>query len=393
MKLSEHPVWLVGFRPFFILACLSGVILPLVWALIFNAKLSVPTMSAPLIQWHAHEMFFGFGWAVLGGFLLTSTKNWVKIRGFHGNSLIFLTCAWLFERAGMSFGANWPVFLFLISNNIFLVSLTSMIVWTLVRHRSSDSYQDNLFFIIIVPLFLISKNLILSTEYFKLGTSMTIGIFRMAFLLMLERTLTQFMKSVFQVEILRNSFLDYAIKGLGFLLIFESLLPSTMLAQGLMFGLAFLLAIRFVFWKPFVAMKRIEIAVMYLGYLGIILNLLLLSPFIVEMQLQVFNISLVGTVAVHFFTVGTMGLVIPAMIIRICNGHTGRKINFDFYNKFILWIMILGFIFRIIGPQLIPARYTLWIFITALCWGVSFSLIAWRYVPYLLKSRIDGKEH
>ena len=212
MKLSEHPVWLVGFRPFFILACLSGVILPLVWALIFNAKLSVPTMSAPLIQWHAHEMFFGFGWAVLGGFLLTSTKNWVKIRGFHGNSLIFLTCAWLFERAGMSFGANWPVFLFLISNNIFLVSLTSMIVWTLVRHRSSDSYQDNLFFIIIVPLFLISKNLILSTEYFKLGTSMTIGIFRMAFLLMLERTLTQFMKSVFQVEILRNSFLDYAIK-------------------------------------------------------------------------------------------------------------------------------------------------------------------------------------
>lgn len=393
MKLSEHPVWLVGFRPFFILACLSGVILPLVWALIFNGKLSVPTMSVPLIQWHAHEMFFGFGWAVLGGFLLTSTKNWVKIRGFHGNSLIFLTCAWLFERAGMTFGANWPVFLFLISNNIFLISLISMIVWTLVRHRSSDSYQDNLFFIIILPLFLISKNLMLSTEYFKLGTSMTLGIFRMAFLLMLERTLTQFMKSVFQVEILRNSFLDYSIKGLGFLLIFESLLPSTMLAQGLMFGLAFLLAIRFVFWKPFVAMKRIEIAVMYLGYLGIILNLLLLSPFIVDLLFQVFNISLVGTVAVHFFTVGTMGLVIPAMIIRICNGHTGRKINFDFYNKFILWIMILGFIFRIIGPQLIPASYTLWILAAALCWGVSFSLIAWRYVPYLLKPRIDGKEH
>lgn len=393
MKLSEHPVWFVGFRPFFTLACLSGVILPLVWALIFNGKLSVPTMSVPLIQWHAHEMFFGFGWAVLGGFLLTSTKNWVKIRGFHGNSLIFLTCAWLFERAGMTFGANWPVFLFLISNNIFLISLISMIVWTLVRHRSSDSYQDNLFFIIILPLFLISKNLMLSTEYFKLGTSMTLGIFRMAFLLMLERTLTQFMKSVFQVEILRNSFLDYSIKGLGFLLIFESLLPSTMLAQGLMFGLAFLLAIRFVFWKPFVAMKRIEIAVMYLGYLGIILNLLLLSPFIVDLLFQVFNISLVGTVAVHFFTVGTMGLVIPAMIIRICNGHTGRKINFDFYNKFILWIMILGFIFRIIGPQLIPASYTLWILAAALCWGISFSLIAWRYVPYLLKPRIDGKEH
>jgi uncharacterized protein involved in response to NO len=29
-------------------------------------------------------MFFGFGWAVLGGFLLTASKNWVKIRGYHG---------------------------------------------------------------------------------------------------------------------------------------------------------------------------------------------------------------------------------------------------------------------------------------------------------------------
>ena len=37
-----------------------------------------------VVQWHAHEMFFGFGWAVMGGFLLTSTKNWVHIRGYHG---------------------------------------------------------------------------------------------------------------------------------------------------------------------------------------------------------------------------------------------------------------------------------------------------------------------
>jgi hypothetical protein len=63
---------------------------------------------------------FGFGWAVLGGFLLTSTKNWVQIRGYHGAALVFLAAAWLFERAGMGFGGHWPGWLFHLSNFLFL---------------------------------------------------------------------------------------------------------------------------------------------------------------------------------------------------------------------------------------------------------------------------------
>ena len=81
MKFQAHPFWLVGFRPFFTLACLSGLSLPLLWALVFLGILPAPDSPVSAVQWHAHEMFFGFGWAVLGGFLLTSTKNWVQIRG------------------------------------------------------------------------------------------------------------------------------------------------------------------------------------------------------------------------------------------------------------------------------------------------------------------------
>jgi hypothetical protein len=88
--LRTHPLWLVGFRPFFALACLSGLSLPVLWALIFSGSLTPPPAPFSPSQWHAHEMFFGFGWAVLGGFLLTSTKNWVKVRGYHGTALIVL---------------------------------------------------------------------------------------------------------------------------------------------------------------------------------------------------------------------------------------------------------------------------------------------------------------
>ena len=154
MKLITHPLWLVGFRPFFALACLSGLSLPILWVLFFSGAITAPATSFPTVQWHAHEMFFGFGWAVLGGFLLTSTKNWVKVRGYHGYALMFLATAWIFERVGMWFEGALPPLLFRISNNLFLGSIVAMLLWTLIRNRKSDFYRDNYFFLVILPLFL-----------------------------------------------------------------------------------------------------------------------------------------------------------------------------------------------------------------------------------------------
>ena len=54
MKLSAHPLWLVGFRPFFALACLSGLSLPILWALFFSGAIPAPTTSFSAVQWHAH---------------------------------------------------------------------------------------------------------------------------------------------------------------------------------------------------------------------------------------------------------------------------------------------------------------------------------------------------
>jgi uncharacterized protein involved in response to NO len=55
--------------------------------------------------------------------------------------------------------------------------------------------------------------------------------------------------------------------------------------------------------------------------------------------------------------------------------------------------MILGFIVRIVAPQLYPAAYLLWIQLAAACWFAAFSILAWRYIPYLLQERVDGKLH
>lgn len=386
MRFSNHPLWLVGFRPFFILACLSGMLLPALWAMIFSGILPAPAATFSSVQWHAHEMFFGFGWAVLGGFLLTSTKNWVNIRGYHGPALMLLAASWIIERLGMAFGGNWPLPLFLLSNNLFLGSIIAMLMWTLIRHRQADSYRDNAFFMVLLPAFLVAKYLMLAGNDFTAGYAMAIALFRLAFLVMLERTLTGFMKAAFQVNILRHPKLDMAIKALGLLLVLEFVLPRPLTA-GISLALAVLLAIRLVFWKPQLAFKRIDIGIMYIGYLAIVGQLL------IEALGHVVNFVWVGSVSVHLFTFGAMGAVIPAMIIRISKGHTGRKVVFEGVDRTVLYIMLIALVVRLLLPQLLPGVYLGWIHLAASCWFAAFGILAWRVIPMLLRPRIDGREH
>ena len=386
MKLSEHAIWQAGFRPFFTLACLAGLALPVLWALIYGGSLAAPVTSFTAVQWHAHEMFFSFGWAVLGGFLLTATKNWVKVRGYYGQALMFLVAAWLFERTGMWFEGDWPRSLFLISNNLFLGSVIAMLLWTLVVNRKDDIYRDNYFFLLILPMFLISKNLMLDADYFLHGSSMATGLFRMAFLVMLERTLFHFMKGAFQVEILNKPELNKAIKLLGLSLVFASFMPQW-LAGVVALLLALLLMVRFVYWKPQLAMRRLDTGIMYLGYLAIVAQLL------IEFCRQALHFDWPVSLSIHVFTFGAMGLIIPAMLIRISKGHTGRKVVFDMLDKLALWVMMLAFALRIVVPLFDPADYTRWIFLAACCWFVSFALLGWRYIPWLFQPRIDGKVH
>lgn len=387
MSLVSQPLWHAGFRPFFALACLSGIVLPLLWALMFAGALEAPTAAFTASQWHAHEMFFGFGWAMLAGFLLTASKNWVKIRGYHGASLIFLVAAWCLERLGMAFGAGWPPALFQFSNQLFLVAVVAMLMWTLLRHRDSDGYRrDNVFFLLLLPLFPLAKFLLLDGHWSQAGQLMALGLFRLAFLIMLERTLTDFMKNVFQAAILRRPALDVSIKALALVLAFAGFMPPA-LQGGLAFLLAGLLVGRFAFWKPGLALRRLDIGIMYLGYLAIVLQLL-----VVAFE-QLAGVVWVGSVTMHLFTFGAMGLIVPAMIVRISKGHTGRKVAFEAMDKAVLWLMIAALVLRVVAPQLAPGAYLLWVSLAAAGWALAFAILAWRVIPFLLAPRIDGREH
>ena len=85
------------------------------------------------IQWHAHEMIFGFIAAALAGFLLTAVASWTGHRGFAGRPLMVLVALWLGGRIAMAPGLHVPQNLAAIMDLVFLPAVAIAITPSLIR--------------------------------------------------------------------------------------------------------------------------------------------------------------------------------------------------------------------------------------------------------------------
>src|SRR5690606_8657790 len=54
--------------------------------------------SGGWLAWHRHGLVFGFGLAIIAGFLLTAAENWTGIPGPSGRALGVLVALWLVGR-------------------------------------------------------------------------------------------------------------------------------------------------------------------------------------------------------------------------------------------------------------------------------------------------------
>jgi uncharacterized protein involved in response to NO len=377
-------LWLAGFRPFFLLALAAGAILPVFWSLAFSGRIQLPPSSLPAINWHAHEMLYGFGWAVLGGFLLTASKNWVKIRGIHGWPLALLAALWIFERIAILHVLAVPAWIRPLVLNASVIGCAGYVLWSLLKYRAQDTFKDNYFFWVGLPLFLTAKTMMLFPETASSGATMTIGLFRLAFAVMLERTTTQFMKNAAGTVLPRYRALDLSIKFLVLASVFSPFVPGWPAAM-LLVAAGTLMAIRYLTWHPLKGLSNFGIALMYVGHAGLITHLFL------EGSLHIWGPTGVGTLSTHVFTFLCMGIIIPGMLIRISQGHTGRPLVFSATDRWAIAAMGLAALFRLAAPQIWPQFYLHWIALAAAGWSLCFVLIGSRISPYLWRPRLDGK--
>ncbi|MBE9532760.1 MAG: NnrS family protein, partial [Proteobacteria bacterium] len=95
---KQFALFELGFRPFFLFASLFSIIVTALWMANFSFGWTLPISNVTPIAWHGHEMVFGYGAAVVAGFLLTAVRNWTGVPTISGIPLILLVSTWILAR-------------------------------------------------------------------------------------------------------------------------------------------------------------------------------------------------------------------------------------------------------------------------------------------------------
>ncbi len=132
------PIWRLGFRPFFLGGALFAVLAIALWLAALAGLWSGWQPVGGWLAWHRHEMLFGFGVAIIAGFLLTAVQTWTGVPGLQGKPLALLAGLWLAARLAWLFDA--PLALLLVLQLSFLPLLAWAIGRSLWRVRQKRNY-------------------------------------------------------------------------------------------------------------------------------------------------------------------------------------------------------------------------------------------------------------
>lgn len=97
--LKSLPLWSSGFRPFYLLGATYAPLLFAGVAGAFGGVVDLSAVGSAPALWHGHEMIFGFAAAIIFGTLLTALPSWAGTPEVRGTRLAVLAALWLLGRA------------------------------------------------------------------------------------------------------------------------------------------------------------------------------------------------------------------------------------------------------------------------------------------------------
>lgn len=101
------PILTYGYRPFFLMAGIWAMLAMLIWLAELSGWSILRTRFDP-VDWHAHEMLFGYLGAVMAGYLLSTFPNWTGRLPILGWPLLGLGLVWGLGRVAIAFSSFLP---------------------------------------------------------------------------------------------------------------------------------------------------------------------------------------------------------------------------------------------------------------------------------------------
>jgi uncharacterized protein involved in response to NO len=162
---SGPALFCYGFRPFFLGATVWAVVAMLLWLPQFLGGLTLPTAMGPL-DWHIHELLYGYVAAVVAGFLLTAIPNWTGRLPVTGAPLAALALLWLGGRVAILTSAEIGPIVAAVIDIAFLVVLAAVAL----REIVTGSNWRNLRVLVVLGVF-IAGNVVFHVEVIHSGVS------------------------------------------------------------------------------------------------------------------------------------------------------------------------------------------------------------------------------
>ncbi len=378
------PVLALGFRPFFLLAGLSAVVMILLWLGMLAGHVPWSGHLAGA-SWHAHEMLFGYLAAVIAGFLLTAVRNWTGIATPTGARLGVLVSIWLAGRLAPWLGV--PPLVVAVLDLAFFPAL-AIALWRPLWHGPNP--VNRVFLGLFAGMTL--ADLLVHLD----GLGLLAGGATRGHRLMLDLVLLTLLLVAGRVM---PFFTERGIPGArprvfpwverltfvlaGALLIADLLSPMGRVAGGLAIALGLTQVIRLSGWHDRRVWTTPMLTVLYAGLLWLALGLILDG-------LPAFT-ALPARGALHTLTIGAIGVITLGMMSRVSVGHTGRPMQAAPLTRLAFILINLAALLRGLAPLLAPASYQLWLLSSGLCWIIAFALFLWVHGPMLVRPRPDGR--
>ena len=356
----------LGFRPLYLLAGAYAALSVPLWALQFSGWLP----GANLL-WHAHEMLFGYAFAVIAGFLLTAVRAWTGRPTPTGVVLGGIALLWL--------GARLAAFHSLLLSSLIDLLFALAVAWGIGQPIVASGNRNWFFILLVLALGAAS---IAFQAYPQVALAAGLDVVLLVIAIMAGRVVPGFTNNaVMGAGARRNRWIEHGALGAVLLILVLDLLVIPVWPVAL--AAAALHAARLALWAPLATRGRPILWILHLSYAWVVVHLVLRGLAGLEL--------VPAALATHALTVGAIGGLTLGMMTRTARGHTARPLQVGAWETAAYALVHLAAFARVVVPLAFPQAYVMMVVASGVLWSVAFAIFTAVYIPILTRPRLDGQ--
>lgn len=375
-----------GFRPFFLGGALWAALGVPLWLFLYLGEIDLPTAMSP-VDWHVHEMLYGYVPAIVAGFLLTAIPNWTGRLPVNGLPLAALAALWLAGRIAILFSASIGAWTAGVIDLAFIVCFAGLALREIVAGRNWRNLR-----VLAMLGVLFAGNLVFHYEAIEYGYAIDgtrIGLAAVLMLIMLigGRIVPSFTHNwISRVNPGRlprpfSRFDAACLAAAGLSLLLWVFAPAQAFVGVLLMIAGILHAFRLARWAGDRTLADRLVLVLHVAYAFVPLGFLFVGASVLWPR------AVPASAGIHAWTVGAIGTMTLAVMTRASLGHTGQPLAASAATQAIYALVVVAALARIIAPWAWTIEL---LYVAAFAWTAAFAAFALAYGPLLLRPRAGG---